>query len=158
MKFVMTGSLIIGTQDGANIEIAENIGNDHLFIFGRDVHEVEKIREEIKKGKRDYISHELRKCFDMIYQNKFGDTSFMHEYLNYLVNGGDYYLTCHDFNDFLYTQNKIDKEYQDKDTWDKKCIENICHMGFFSSDRSIDNYAKNIWKLTPVVIPKPKEV
>ena len=157
MKFVMCGSLIIGTQDGANIEIAENIGSDHLFYFGRDVNEVEKIREELKKGKRDYVSHELQKCFDMIYQNKFGDTSFMNEYLNYLINGGDYHLVCHDFNDFLYAQNKVDEDYQNKDEWDKKCIENICRMGFFSSDRSIDNYAKNIWNIVPVPIPKPKE-
>ena len=155
MKFVMCGSLIIGTQDGANIEIAENIGTDHLFYFGRNVHEVEEIREELKKGKKDYVSYELQKCFDMIYQNKFGDTSFMHEYLNYLVNGGDYYLVCHDFNDFIYAQNKVDEEYQEKDAWDKKCIENICRMGFFSSDRSIQNYADNIWNLKPCPIPKP---
>ena len=79
----------------------------------------------------------------------------MHDYLNGIINGGDYYLVCHDFYDYLEAQVKIDKDYQNKDEWDRKCVENICHMGFFSSDRSIRDYANDIWNVVAMEVPKP---
>ena len=158
MKFVMTGSIIIGTHDGANIEIAQEVGEDHIFFFGNKVDDVSRIREEIRNGKRGYVSPMLKKCFDALLNNKFGDTSFIKDYVNGLENGGDFYLACHDFDEYVKTQDKIDVEYQNKDIWDWKCIENICHMGFFSSDRSIQNYADEIWGITPFVIPEPSVV
>ena len=158
MKFVMTGSIIIGTHDGANIEIAQEVGEDHIFFFGNKVDDVARIREEIRNGKRGYVSPMLKKCFDALLNNKFGDTSFIKDYVNGLENGGDFYLACHDFDEYVKTQDKIDVEYQNKDIWDWKCIENICHMGFFSSDRSIQNYADEIWGITPFVIPEPSVV
>jgi starch phosphorylase len=154
MKFVMTGSIIIGTHDGANIEIAEEVGEDHIFFIGKEVNDVTRIREELRNGKRGYISPMLKECFDALYNNKFGDTKFIHDYISGLENGGDYYLACHDFDEYVRTQDKIDVEYQKKDTWDWKCIENICHMGFFSSDRSIQNYADNIWQIKPLEVPE----
>ena len=156
MKFVMTGSIILGTRDGANIEIAEEIGENNIFLFGKKVEEVAVIREEIKNGKRNYLSENLKRCFDALYQNKFGDTSFIHDYLNWLSNGGDYYCTCHDFDEYIKIQEKVDKEYQNKEKWDKICFENICHMGFFSSDRCVQNYANDIWKIKPIEVPKPE--
>ena len=158
MKFVMTGSIIIGTHDGANIEIAQEVGEDHIFFFGNKVDDVARIREEIRNGKRGYVSPMLKKCFDALLNDKFGDTSFIKDYVNGLENGGDFYLACHDFDEYVKTQDKIDVEYQNKDIWDWKCIENICHMGFFSSDRSIQNYADEIWGITPFVIPEPSVV
>ena len=155
MKFVMTGSIIIGTHDGANIEIAEEVGEDHIFFFGKEVNDVTRIREELRNGKRGYISGRLQECFDALYNNRFGNTQFIHDYISGLANGGDYYLTCHDFDEYVDTQNKIDIEYQKKDEWDRKCIENICHMGFFSSDRSIKDYAKDIWNISPCEVPQP---
>ena len=155
MKFVMTGSIILGTRDGANIEIGEEIGDDNIFFFGKTVDEVSKIREELKNGKKNYVDSKLEECFEAIYKNKFGDTSFMHDYLYGLSNGGDYYCTCHDFWDYVNIQEKVDKEYQNKEKWTKKCIENICHMGFFSSDRCVQNYANDIWKISPIEVPKP---
>ncbi len=157
MKFVMTGSIILGTRDGANIEIAEEIGENNIFLFGKKVEEVTQIREELKNGKRNYISDNLKECFDALYSNKFGDTNFIHDYLNGLQNGGDYYCTCHDFEEYIKIQEKVDKEYQDKDKWDNICFENICHMGFFSSDRCVQNYANDIWKLKPIEVPKPDD-
>ena len=154
MKFVMTGSIIIGTHDGANIEIADEVGEDHIFFFGKEVNDVTRIRGELRNGKRGYISPMLKECFDALYHNKFGDTKFIHDYISGLENGGDYYLACHDFDEYVKTQDKIDIEYQKKDTWDWKCIENICHMGFFSSDRSIQDYADNIWHVTPIEVPE----
>ena len=158
MKFVMTGSIIIGTHDGANIEIADEVGEDHIFFFGNKVDDVSRIREEIRNGKRGYVSPMLKECFDALLNNKFGDTSFIKDYVNGLENGGDFYLACHDFDEYVKTQEKIDVEYQKKDTWDWKCIENICNMGFFSSDRSIQNYADEIWGIKPFVIPEPSVV
>ena len=155
MKFVMTGSIILGTHDGANIEIADKIGEDHIYFFGRKVDEVNKIRNDLRNGKRDYVGSRLKECFDCIYNNRFGNTQFMHDYLNGMINGGDYYLVCHDFYDYLEAQEKIDKDYQDKDSWDRKCVENICHMGFFSSDRSIRDYANDIWNVVAMEVPKP---
>ena len=155
MKFVMTGSIILGTHDGANIEIADKIGEDHIYFFGRKVDEVNKIRNDLRNGKRDYVGSRLKECFDCIYNNRFGNTQFMHDYLNGIINGGDYYLVCHDFYDYLEAQEKIDKDYQDKDNWDRKCVENICHMGFFSSDRSIRDYANDIWNVVAMEVPKP---
>ena len=155
MKFVMTGSIILGTHDGANIEIADKIGEDHIYFFGRKVDEVNKIRNDLRNGKRNYVGSRLNECFDCIYNNRFGNTQFMHDYLNGMINGGDYYLVCHDFYDYLEAQEKIDKDYQDKDSWDRKCVENICHMGFFSSDRSIRDYANDIWNVVAMEVPKP---
>ena len=155
MKFVMTGSIILGTHDGANIEIADKVGEDHIYFFGRKVDEVNKIRNDLRNGKRNYVGSRLKECFDCIYNNRFGNTQFMHDYLNGIINGGDYYLVCHDFYDYLEAQEKIDKDYQDKDNWDRKCVENICHMGFFSSDRSIRDYANDIWNVVAMEVPKP---
>ena len=155
MKFVMTGSIILGTHDGANIEIADKVGEDHIYFFGKKVDEVGRIREEMRNGKRNYIGSRLKECFDAIYNNHFGDTSFMRDYLNGIINGGDYYLACHDFYDYLEAQERIDRDYQNKDDWDRRCIENICHMGFFSSDRSIQDYANDIWNIVPIEVPKP---
>ena len=152
MKFVMTGSIILGTRDGANIEIAQEIGEDNIVFFGKKVQEVNIIREDLKNGKRNYVDNYLKKCFDAIYKNQFGDTTFMHDYITGLMNGGDYYLICHDFYDYVKAQEKIDIEYQKKEEWVEKCVDNICHMGFFSSDRSITNYADNIWKIQPIHI------
>ena len=155
MKFVMTGSLIIGTRDGANIEIADNIGEDHIFYFGKNVHEVEKVRKEIAAGRRNYVGSRLKECLDAILNNRFGNTKFMHNYINTLVDGGDFYLACHDFYDYMAAQQRVDEEYKKPDVWYKKCVESICKMGFFSSDRAIQTYAEDIWKIQPLEVPKP---
>ncbi len=155
MKFVMTGSLIIGTRDGANIEIADNIGEDHIFYFGKNVHEVEKVRKEIAAGRRNYVGSRLKECLDAILNNRFGNTKFMHNYINTLVDGGDFYLACHDFYDYMAAQQRVDEEYKKPDVWYKKCVEAICKMGFFSSDRAIQTYAEDIWKIQPLEVPKP---
>jgi len=155
MKFVMTGSLIIGTRDGANIEIADNIGEDHIFYFGKNVNEVERIRKDLYNGKRGYVGSRLQECFDAILHNRFGNTKFMHDYINNLVNGGDFYLACHDFYSYMEAQERVDKEYQNSDAWYQKCVEAICKMGFFSSDRSIQTYADEIWHIKPLEVPKP---
>jgi len=156
MKFAMTGSLIIGTRDGANIEIGEKIGEENIFFFGKTVDEIDKIRTEMKTGKKDYAGKRLRRVFETILSGKFGNASFFSEYLNGLMNENDYYLVCHDFYAYLETQERVERDYQDKTKWESKCLNSICRMGYFSSDRSINDYAENIWNVESIDVPKPE--
>ena len=153
MKFVMTGSLIIGTRDGANIEIAQEIGEENIFFFGKDVHEVERIRKEMANGRKSQIGSRLKEAFDFILSHN--DLGFIHDYCKRIMSGDDYYLVCDDFYAYMEAQEKVDKCYSDQDTWCKKCINSITKMGFFSSDRSINDYAKNIWGVEPIEVPNP---
>jgi len=155
MKFAMTGSLILGTKDGANIEIAEEIGEENIFFFGKDVKEVERIRNDQRQGAKPDIGSRLRRVFDFILSNKMGDCGFMRDYINNLTNGSDYYLVTSDFYGYLDAQEKVDKCYQDERGWEYKIFMSICKMGFFSSDRSVQNYAENIWNIKPIELPKP---
>ena len=155
MKFTMTGSLIIGTRDGANIEIAKEIGEENIFFFGKNVDEVERARHEMKSGRKDQIGGRLKEAFEAILNGTLGDTSFMHDYVKQIMYGTDYYLVCQDFYSYLEAQERVDKTYSDYENWTKKCVTSITKMGFFSSDRSIDTYAKEIWGVSPIEVPKP---
>jgi len=101
MKFVMNGSLIIGTMDGANVEIAEEIGEENMFIFGERVEGVNRIRKEIAEGKRGYVGSRLGRVFGEIKKGTFGDTSIIHPILDHLCDGGDHYITCFDFYSYI---------------------------------------------------------
>jgi len=155
MKFAMTGSLIVGTRDGANIEIAEEIAEENIFFFGADVNKVEKLRSDLRINKKSNLSSKLKRVFDSLFSGRFGDINFFKEYLTNLINGGDYYLYCSDFDEYEKTHERIDECYKNRDLWEKKCVLSICRMGFFSSDRSIENYAENIWNLKKIEVPKP---
>ena len=153
MKFVMTGSMIIGTRDGANIEIAQEIGEENIFFFGKNVEEVAKIRKEMAEGKRNKLGSRLREAFEFILSNY--DWKFMHDYCRQIMERNDFYLVCEDFYAYLEAQEKVDRAYADTDSWCNKCIHSITKMGFFSSDRSIEDYAKNIWGVEPIEVPNP---
>lgn len=102
MKFIMNGGLIIGTMDGANVEIAEECGTENMFIFGKDVDEVETERKKMREGFRDYIGSRLSRVFETIKSGKFGgDTAAFTNLLNGLISGHDHYLVCHDFYSYL---------------------------------------------------------
>ena len=155
MKFAMTGSLIIGTKDGANIEIAEQIGEENIFFFGKDVVEVERIRGQQKQGAKQDIGSRLKKVFDFVLSGKMGDCNFMKDYFNSLMNGGDYYLVSSDFYQYLEAQEKVDASYANSHDWRMKTFISLSKMGMFSSDRSIQNYAEEIWDIKPIEMPKP---
>jgi starch phosphorylase len=80
----------------------------------------------------------------------------MKDYIYNMMNSGDFYLVCHDFYAYLETQERVERDYQDKTKWESKCLNSICRMGYFSSDRSINDYAENIWNVESIDVPKPE--
>jgi len=101
MKFVMNGCLIIGTMDGANVEIAEEINKDNMFIFGADVAQVNDFRKQMYEGRRDYVGSRLKKVFDSIRGGHFGHLPQVNSLINSLESGGDNYLVCFDFYPYI---------------------------------------------------------
>lgn len=101
MKFIMNGSIIIGTMDGANVEIAEELGAHNMFIFGALVPEVDVFRKQLHDGRRDYIGSRLKRVFDTIRNGTFGDLSVISGVLYNLENGGDHYCVCLDFYPYI---------------------------------------------------------
>lgn len=139
MKFVLNGGLVIGTLDGANIEITREIGEENVFLFGTLSEDVEDLRHNHFYGKYE-INPELRKVFEFIKSGKFGDQSAFSALINGIVDHGDYYLVSDDFDSYCKTQDLIDESYKNQDEWITKCILSVSRMGFFSSDRCIDEY------------------
>ena len=158
MKFVMNGCLIIGTMDGANVEIAEEIGQENMFIFGKNVQEVGEARRLMHEGDRSYVGGRLGRVYETIKCGTFGGNTqaFIH-LIDTLINGGDNYLVSHDFYSYLEAQEKVDRVYRDQETWNRMAITGIANSGKFSSDRTIAEYATDIWKLPAVTIPAPSK-
>ena len=152
MKFALNGALTLGTLDGANVEILDNVGEDHIFIFGNTVEQVEALRRE---GYRpfDYYQNDeqLREVIDQIIRGDFSpeEPNRYHSLIQGLQYH-DYYQSFADFRSYVEAQKAVDKKYQDRDVWIASTIQNMVNMGFFSSDRTILEYAKNIWKIEPL--------
>ena len=156
MKFALNGALTLGTLDGANVEILDNVGEDHIFIFGNTVEQVEALRRE---GYRpfDYYQNDeqLREVIDQIIRGDFSpeEPNRYHSLIQGLQYH-DYYQSFADFCSYVEAQKAVDKKYQDRDVWIASTIQNMVNMGFFSSDRTILEYAKNIWKIEPLKLEK----
>ena len=156
MKFALNGALTLGTLDGANVEILDNVCQDHIFIFGNTVEQVEALRRE---GYRpfDYYQNDeqLREVIDQIIRGDFSpeEPNRYHSLIQGLQYH-DYYQSFADFRSYVEAQKAVDKKYQDRDTWIASTIQNMVNMGFFSSDRTILEYAKNIWKIEPLKLEK----
>jgi glycogen phosphorylase len=155
MKFSLNGALTIGTMDGANVEMAEHIGKDHMFIFGLSADEVKDVKAAGYNPK-DYYNKkpELKKVLDMIrngYFNK-SDKNLFEPIYDCLVNHGDNYMLLADFEDYMNTQDKVADKFKNQKEWTKEAIINAARMGFFSSDRTIREYAEDIWNVKPVEI------
>ena len=156
MKFALNGALTLGTLDGANVEILDNVGEDHIFIFGNTVEQVEALRRE---GYRpfDYYQNDeqLREVIDQIIRGDFSpeEPNRYHSLIQGLQYH-DYYQSFADFRSYVEAQKAVDKKYQARDVWIASTIQNMVNMGFFSSDRTILEYAKNIWKIEPLKLEK----
>jgi starch phosphorylase len=156
MKFVMNGGLIIGTMDGANVEIAQEVGEENMFIFGARVEEIEKLREKMRNSTyEEYLGPKLLPVFQAIKDGMFGNKEEMHSLLHGLEDGRDFYLICHDFYSYCQAQEKVDATYKNKEEWTRRSIINAVSSSKFSSDRTIKQYAQEIWGIEPVLIPKP---
>lgn len=159
MKFMLNGALTIGTLDGANIEIAENVGKENIFIFGLKTHEVESLKE---KGYAPmqfvHNSYMLEEIYKLMTQNFF--CPHQHGLFDPIIHNifhADPYLVCADFDSYCQKQEEVSKLYQDKDEWIRKSIANVANTGQFSSDRTIDEYARDIWQIQRVQMDEFKK-
>ncbi|KAL7715980.1 hypothetical protein QTN25_006673 [Entamoeba marina] len=152
MKFCMNGGLIVGTWDGANIEIAEEIGEENIFLFGAKAHEVQQIRQNPSP-----LSKNLADVLSAIDSGMFGDANLFRHVIEQYRSGADYYLVCHDFEAYVKIQEQIDVVWKNPQAWTTKCINCTAKMGKFSSDRSINDYATNIWNVQPCPLPSIAE-
>jgi len=155
MKFALNGALTIGTLDGANVEILEEVGEENIFIFGRKADEVEALRSQGYNPRDIYNNdEELRTALDMIGSGVFspGNRELFVPVVDSLLNRGDKYLVLADFRDYIEAQEAVSRCYRDPERWTRMSILNTANMGKFSSDRAVREYAEKVWGVKPVLI------
>lgn len=158
MKFAMNGALTVGTLDGANIEIRNEVGHENFFHFGLTVEEVQEMKT---RGYRpqDYYEKdaELKETLDQVASGVFspGTPEMFMPLVNSLLHHDEFMLLA-DYRDYVDCQARISEVYADPETWTRRSILNVARIGYFSSDRSIRDYCERIWKVTPVEI-KPEQ-
>ncbi|NLY20818.1 MAG: glycogen/starch/alpha-glucan phosphorylase [Tissierellia bacterium] len=152
MKFMLNATPTIGTFDGANIEIVEEAGEENNFIFGARVEELNEIRDSYQPMEFYFNDDDLRRVVDSLMSGIFkdDDTFQLLDIYNGLTttnqwNKADQYFVMKDFRDYVETQEKVDMEYRDRMNWARKCLMNLANAGKFSSDRTIQEYADEIW-------------
>jgi starch phosphorylase len=156
MKLALNGALTVGTLDGANVEIRDEVGDENIFIFGMTVDEVDALRA---RGYSPWDYHrddeEIRAILDWLGSDYWtpGEGGAFGAVHDTLLGGGDPYLVLADFRAYSDCQKKVDAAYRDRDAWARKAILNTARVGKFSSDRTIREYAGQIWSLSPVPIP-----
>jgi len=153
MKLALNGALTIGTLDGANVEIGEEVGDDNIFIFGLTVEEVEVLWAS-GYCSIDYYwkDEELREIIDWISSDSFAPRGTFAGIRNNLLDGGDPYLALADYRAYVEAQAEVDEAFKDEAGWAKKAILNTARVGKFSSDRTIREYAEEIWNLPSVKV------
>jgi starch phosphorylase len=153
MKFALNGALTIGTLDGANIEIREEVGQENFFTFGMTADEVEACRARGYNPWACYRGNaELRTVVDQITGNVFSprEPALFQTLVDGLLRGGDPYMVLADYPSYVECQEAVSRAYQDQERWTRMSILNAANMGKFSSDRTIRDYAKEIWNVHPV--------
>ena len=152
MKFMTNGALTIGTYDGANVEIHREVGDENMFLFGMRT-------EDVAKRRLTYVSREvyendieIKAALDMVKDNFFSPTEpgLFDPILRSLLDYNDYYMLLGDLASYRQAQDRVNETYLDKAKWMKMSLINIARSGYFSSDRAVMEYAKNIWKISPV--------
>lgn len=151
MKFMMNGAVTLGTYDGANVEMCECAGRENLFIFGLSSEEVDKAWKVGYRPKDIYDKNpRIKKVINML-RKGFDGESFK-DIADYLIEGDrpDPYMCLIDFDSYMEKYNEMDEIYRDFEKWNKIALMNIARSGFFAADRSIEDYARDIWELTPI--------
>ena len=154
MKFQLNGAVTIGTLDGANVEILEEVGKDNIFIFGLTADEVDQRRPTYNPWNLYHADEEIRRAVQLIERDFFSmmEPGIFRPVTRSLLEGGDYYMLLADLRDYIETQERVDAAYKDPGGWDRKAIINVARAGKFSSDRSIQEYASQIWHLQPCAV------
>ena len=161
MKFMLNGALTLGTMDGANVEIVEEVGDDNAFIFGLSAQEVEAYEANNEYNPyEEYVNVEgLKKVIDQLADGTYDDnhTGIFKELQNSLLYGvdgsrPDVYFLLKDFASYREAQDKLQNAFKDKREWTRKALKNIANAGKFSSDRTIAEYAKEIWNIEPIEV------
>jgi len=157
MKFALNGALTIGTLDGANIEIQEEVGEENIFIFGHTAEEIVSLQS---KGYQPEAflknSPLLQEVLKLIQGDLFcpGEPGIFQPIAERCTHHGDPFMVLADFDKYVSCQERVSKAYQDKNSWTRMSIQNVAHMGKFSSDRTIKEYANDIWHVKPARVPK----
>jgi starch phosphorylase len=152
MKLALNGALTIGTDDGANIEIRQSVGDDNIFIFGLKTPEVSALRQSGYQPMRYYESlPALKAVLDAISGGEFSpeEPGRYRELVDSLLWGGDHYLLLADYASYIAAQSRVDALYRQPAEWGARAIANVAGMGIFSSDRTIQEYADQIWRIAP---------
>ncbi|WP_145522218.1 glycogen phosphorylase [Yersinia ruckeri] len=153
MKFALNGALTIGTLDGANVEIREHVGEDNIFIFGNTAEQVEDLRSNGYNPRKYYDEDpELHQALTQMATGTFSpeEPNRYTGLFDSLVNLGDHYQLLADYRSYIDTQDKVDELYEQPDEWARRTVLNIANMGYFSSDRTIQEYADDIWHIKPI--------
>lgn len=152
MKFAMNGALTIGTLDGANIEIRDEVGHENMFIFGLKVEEVEQFRGRYYPEEIYRRSEAVRRVVDALREGRFskGDRSRHEWVVQKLMTPNEKYLHLADLDSYLKAQDDVSMLFEDQTAWTQKAILNVARVGAFSSDRSITEYAQEIWNARPI--------
>lgn len=158
MKFTMNGALTIGTLDGANIEIREEVGEENFFLFGLTAGEVQQLNQQGYNPYQYYNSNPaLKRVIDMISSGYFsnGDPDLFQPLVDSLIYHDEYMLFA-DYQSYIDCQDRVDKVFRDQDQWIRMSILNVAHCGKFSSDRTIKAYCDEIWNAKPVQVRLPE--
>lgn len=159
MKFMLNGAPTLGTMDGANVEIVEEVGEENAFIFGLSSQEVIDFEHNNEYKPRDIYNTDpdIRKVVDQLVDGTYGDPGLFREIYSSLLDSNGYerpdqYFILKDFRSYAQAHKKVDAAYRDADAWAKMALLNVAKCGKFSSDRTIEEYAKEIWKLEKVTL------
>ena len=157
MKLALNGAITVGTLDGANIEIAEEVGDDNIFIFGLTVDEVNALKKSGYKPYDYYYKNaEIKAVLDWMETDYFtpGKPGALSSIKQSLLDHGDQYLVLADYEAYSEAQKRVDEAYRDKERWARMAIINTAKMGKFTSDRSIQDYVERVWKLKSCPVNK----
>jgi starch phosphorylase len=152
MKFMMNGAITIGTLDGANIEIREEVGDDNFFLFGLTEEQVEELRHHYDPVSMIHQDEDLQRVMNLLECGHFNqfEPNIFDCIINSIKSPQDPWMTIADFRSFVNAQKRVESAYQDKDRWTRMSILNTACSGKFSTDRTIAEYNNEIWKLTPI--------
>ena len=152
MKFMMNGALTLGTLDGANVEINEEVGDDNMFLFGLRTEEVAKLRSTYVS--KDYYRKdpEIKAALDMIKSNAFSvlEPGLFDPIIRNLLDYNDYYMLLADLRSYCEAQDRVDATYRNATKWNRMSLVNIARSGRFSSDRAVQEYCDEIWHIKPI--------